>query len=73
MSNITIDQFPESKECVKSKYDLEFIRKRFSGLIESGGINRMAEAGLIECVYTLANEINELKSEIVELKSKLKQ
>ncbi len=67
MSTKTIDQMPVSKKIIKSPHELNFIRERLSGIFESKVNMNDSQLAILELIFCLANEIDELKKKISDM------
>lgn len=68
MSSYTLSDLPEPKEISKSPYDLDFIRRKLSVIIQEKTDINSQQLALIELIFCLANEIAELKATIETIK-----
>ena len=64
MAKRTINDFPTSKEIIESHYTLDFVRTKLSGLFESEISLDGNSTAMLKLIFTLSNEIAELKSRI---------
>lgn len=69
MPKRTINDFPNSKEIIESPYTLDFVRTKLSGLFESDISLDGNSTAMLKLIFTLSNEIAELKSRIEVLEN----
>lgn len=55
-------------EPIESKYDLETIRRRLSGLLKDEYFDMAKDRAILELIHCLANEIAEIKNKNKDLK-----
>lgn len=63
-----LHDFPESKEILPSPYELDFIRRRISGVFKDY-YTPGSELEFLKLILSLSNEIAELKEEIKQIKN----
>lgn len=60
----TIEQFPDPTDFQESKYELDYIRRKLSGLFEYKIELRGDHLGMLRLILCLSNEIAELKEKL---------
>lgn len=64
MSKRTLSEMPLIEEIMESPHELDFIRKRLTGLFKCKGIDNDTQLAVLELILCLANEIADLKDKV---------
>lgn len=67
MGTKTIHEMPSSDKIMKSPHELDYIRKRLSGIFQNNVDINNSQLATLELILCLANEIAELKKKVADL------